>query len=152
MLPALLFVASCKEDLDEDNLYTFTGETIESYLANRPDSFSNFNYILKRAGMDKILSAYGTYTCFAPTNEAVMAYIDSLYADTSCKIEHNGMTAPGLEGLSDSLCNDIAKFHLAASEVMAINMQNGMTIRTMLGRDVNTSIDSVSGRPVVNYY
>ena len=93
MLPALLFVASCKEDLDEDNLYTFTGETIESYLANRPDSFSNFNYILKRAGMDKILSAYGTYTCFAPTNEAVMAYIDSLYADTSCKIEHNGMTA-----------------------------------------------------------
>ena len=60
MLPALLFVASCKEDLDEDNLYTFTGETIESYLANRPDSFSNFNYILKRAGMDKILSAYGT--------------------------------------------------------------------------------------------
>ena len=43
MLPALLFVASCKEDLDEDNLYTFTGETIESYLANRPDSFSNFN-------------------------------------------------------------------------------------------------------------
>ena len=152
MLPALLFVASCKEDLDEDNLYTFTGETIESYLANRPDSFSNFNYILKRAGMDKILSAYGTYTCFAPTNEAVMAYIDSLYADTSCKIEHNGMTAPGLEGLSDSLCNDIAKFHLAASEVMAINMQNGMTIRTMLGRDVNTSIDSVSGRTVVNSY
>lgn len=152
MLPALLFVASCKEDIDESNLYTFTGETIESYLANRPDSFSNFNYILKRAGMDKILSAYGTYTCFAPTNEAVLAYVDSLYDDTSAKVEHNGMTERSLEGLSDSLCNDIAKFHLASSEVMAINMQNGMTIRTMLGRDVNTSIDSVSGNTLVNSY
>lgn len=152
MLPTLLFVASCKEDIDESNLYTFTGETVESYLSNRPDSFSNFNYILKRAGMDKILSAYGTYTCFAPTNEAVTAYVDSLYDDTSAKVEHNGMTERSLEGLSDSLCNDIAKFHLASSEVMAINMQNGMTIRTMLGRDLNTSIDSVSGQTLVNAY
>ena len=152
MLPALLFVASCKEDIDESNLYVFTGETIESYLANRPDSFSNFNYILKRAGMDKILSAYGTYTCFAPTNEAVTAYIDSLYNDSTSKIAHNGMTERSLEGLSDSLCNDIAKFHLSSSEVLAINMQNGMTIRTMLGRDINTSIDSVSGQTMVNSY
>lgn len=152
MLPTLLFVASCTEDIDEKNLYTFTGETIESYLANRPDSFSNFNYILKRAGMDKILSAYGTYTCFAPTNDAVTAYVDSLYDDTSAKVAHNGMTERSLEGLSDSLCNDIAKFHLSSSEVMAINMQNGMTIRTMLGRDINTSIDSVSGNTLVNAY
>ncbi len=152
MLPTLLFVASCKEDIDEDNLYTFKGETIESYLANRPDSFSNFNYILKRAGMDKILAAYGTYTCFAPTNEAVTAYVDSLYDDATAKIAHNGMSERSLEGLSDSLCNDIAKFHLASSEVLAINMQNGMTIRTMLGRDLNTSIDSVSGQTLVNSY
>lgn len=152
MLPTLLFVASCKEDIDEDNLYTFKGETIESYLANRPDSFSNFNYILKRAGMDKILAAYGTYTCFAPTNEAVTGYVDSLYDDATAKIAHNGMSERSLEGLSDSLCNDIAKFHLASSEVLAINMQNGMTIRTMLGRDLNTSIDSVSGQTLVNSY
>ncbi len=152
MLPTLLFVASCKEDIDEDNLYTFKGETIESYLANRPDSFSNFNYILKRAGMDKILAAYGTYTCFAPTNEAVTAYVDSLYDDATAKIAHNGMSERSLEGLSDSLCSDIAKFHLASSEVLAINMQNGMTIRTMLGRDLNTSIDSVSGQTLVNSY
>ncbi len=152
MLPTLLFVASCKEDIDDANLYTFTGETIESYLANRPDSFSNFNYILKRAGMDKILAAYGTYTCFAPTNEAVTSYVDSLYDDTTAKVEHNGMTERSLEGLSDSLCNDIAKFHLSSSEVLAINMQNGMTIRTMLGRDLNTSIDSVSGQTLVNSY
>ena len=147
------FLTSCKEDIDESNLYTFTGETIEDYLLNRPDQFSNFNYILSRIGYDKILSAYGTYTCFAPTNEAVIAYVDSLYDDMSNEgLPHNGMTARGLEGLTDSLCNDIALFHLLYSEVMGVDMNNGMTISTLLGRDVNTSIDPETGRLVLNDY
>lgn len=150
LLPAFLAV-SCKEDIDESNLYTFTGETIEDYLVNRSDRFSSFNYILKRIGYDKILSAYGTYTCFAPTNEAVTEYIDSLYDDTTNKgLEHNGMTARGLEGLTDSLCTDIALFHLLNTKVMGVNIGNGMTIKTMLGRDINTSIDSVSGQILVS--
>ena len=41
-------LSSCKEDIDESNLYTFTGETIEDYLVNRSDRFSSFNYILSR--------------------------------------------------------------------------------------------------------
>ena len=145
---------SCSEEIDESNLYTFTGETIEDYLANRPDQFSNFNYILTRIGYDKILSAYGTYTCFAPTNEAVIAYVDSLYNDMSKdELPHNGMTGPGLEGLTDSLCNDIALFHLHnGSRQMGVNMGNGMTINTMLGRDVNSTIDPSTGNLVLNNY
>jgi len=139
-------LTSCKEDIDESNLYTFTGETIEDYLLNNSEKFSNFNYILSRIGYDKILAAYGTYTCFAPTNEAVISYIDSLYDDNVNKdLPHNGMTQRGLEGLTDSLCNDIALFHLLATKVMGVNMGNGMTIKTMLGRDINTSIDSITG-------
>ena len=152
-VPGMLSLTSCKEDIDESNLYTFTGETIEDYLANRPDKFSSFNYILQRTELDKLLSGYGTYTCFAPDNEAVAAYIDSLYNDnTNKELPHNGMTENSLEGLSDSLCNDIAKFHLASTKVMAINMENGMTINTMLGRDINTSIDSISGKTIINSY
>lgn len=142
---------ACKEDIDESNLYTFTGETIEDYLVNNSDKFSNFNYILTRIGYDKILSAYGTYTCFAPTNEAVIAYIDSLYDDQLNKeLPHNGMTARRLEGLTDSLCEDIALFHLLPTKVMGVNMGNGMTIKTMLGRDINTTIDSVSGSILIS--
>lgn len=152
-VPGMLSLTSCKEDIDESNLYTFTGETIEDYLANRPDKFSSFNYILQRTELDKLLSGYGTYTCFAPDNEAVATYIDSLYNDeTNKELPHNGMTENSLEGLTDSLCNDIAKFHLAATKVMAINMENGMTINTMLGRDINTSIDSISGKTIINSY
>ena len=142
---------ACKEDIDESNLYTFTGETIEDYLLNRSDRFSSFNYILGRIGYDKILAAYGTYTCFAPSNDAVTQYIDSLYEDMSNKdLPHNGMMARGLEGLTDSLCNDIALFHLLSTKVMGVDMGGGMTIKTILGRDINTSIDSISGQLVVS--
>ena len=146
-------LASCKEDIDESNLYTFTGETIEDYLANRSERFSSFNYILSRIGYDKILSAYGTYTCFAPDNDAVTEYIDSLYDDEVNKdLPHNGMTSRGLEGLTDSLCKDIALFHLLNTEVMGIHMGNGMTIKTLLGRDINTNIDSITGQVMVSRY
>ena len=150
-------LTSCKEDIDESNLYTFTGETIEDYLANRRDQFSHFNYILTRIGYDKILSAYGTYTCFAPSNDAVDEYLDSLYNDTlNVNVPHNGLTAPGIDGLgeenpkSDSLCRDIALYHLLNTKILGVNMGNGMTIKTLLGRDINTSIDSISGALLVS--
>ena len=150
-------ITSCKEDIDESNLYTFTGETIEDYLANRSERFSSFNYILSRIGYDKILSAYGTYTCFAPDNDALAHYLDSLYNDTvNVNVPHNGLTAPGIEGLgpenpkADSLCQDIALFHLLGTKIMGVNMGNGMTIKTLLGRDINTSIDPSSGELLIS--
>ena len=144
-------MTSCSEDIDESNLYTFTGETIEDFLVNRNDEFSDFNYVLKRTGYDKILSAYGTYTCFAPTNEAMKKYVDALYEDMSNKdLPHNGMTQQGLEGLTDSLCRDIALFHLLYSEIMGVDLGNGMTMNSMLGRDINSSIDSISGGILLN--
>ncbi len=147
----ILFFQACKEEIDDSNLYTFTGETIEDYLVNRSDQYSNFNYILTRIGYDKILAAYGTYTCFAPNNDAVASYVDSLYNDTSNPdLPHNGMTAPGLEGLTDSLCNDIALFHLLNTKVMGVYMGNGMTIKTILGRDINTETDTVSGNVLIS--
>lgn len=36
-----VLLTSCKENIDESNLYTFTGETIEDFLANRSDEFSS---------------------------------------------------------------------------------------------------------------
>ena len=138
---------SCSDEPDSSNFYTFTGETIEDYLTNRSDRFSSFNQILKRIGYDKILSAYGTYTCFAPNNEAIAHYIDSLYDDNK---EHNGMIARGLDGLTDSLCNDIALFHLLNSKVMGVYMGNGMTIKTLLGRDINTATDTQSGNVIIS--
>ena len=152
-VPVMLGLASCKEDIDESNLYTFTGETIEDFLVNRSDQYSSFNYILSRVGYDKILSAYGTYTCFAPNNKAIEEYIDSLYDDTSNKdFEHNGMTSRGLEGLSDSLCNDIALYHLLSTEVMGVDLSNGFTSSTLLGRIISASVDTLTSDIKINNF
>lgn len=141
LVPALLTVTACSEDIDESNLYTFTGETIEDFLTNRPDSFSSFNYIIQKAGMDKILSAYGQYTCFAPLNAQMDAYVDSLYNDSTQDNfnPHNGMTGPGLEGLTDSLCRDIAMYHLVSEKLLLVNM-GSQTINTMLGRPLENQV------------
>ena len=104
-------LASCENEPDGDDLYTATGKTINDYIVEDAD-LTSFEYILQRIGLDKSLSAWGTYTCFAPTNDGVTAYIDSLWNDDECRTPHNGLTANSLEGLTDSLCTDIAKYHL----------------------------------------
>ena len=42
------------------------------------EDFSEFAAIVERAGKMDLLSTYGTYTCFAPTNAAVKAYLQSM--------------------------------------------------------------------------
>jgi hypothetical protein len=81
----------------------------------------------------------------------VAEYLDRLYDDpVNTDLPHNGMTARGLEGLTDSLCEDIALFHLLNTKVMGVNMGNNMTIKTILGRDVNTAIDAETGALLIN--
>lgn len=143
---------SCEEEIDESNLYTFTGETIADYIAGHRD-LTLFNEIMTRVGYDKMMSTYGNYTCFAPTNEGILEYIDSLYNDTvNITNPHNGMTAPGMEGLTDSLCMDIALFHLLYRDVLSIEMDKGNTFSTMLNREISTSIDPNSGEILLNGY
>ena len=89
-LAAVVALGSCNKEPDESNLYTFTGETIETFI-EKDSTLSSFNYILNRVGLDRMMASYGQYTCYAPTNEGVAHYIDSLYNDPEATIEHNGM-------------------------------------------------------------
>ena len=82
-----LVASSCKEDIDDSDLYTFTGEMMIDHFENSPDTFSYYYQILgivhpsskSESTMKELLSARGNYTCFAPTNEAIQSYLDSLY-------------------------------------------------------------------------
>ena len=138
-------LASCNPEPDESDLFTSTGETAADYIKRKAE-LTSFDYILSRVRMDRNLSSYGEYTCFAPTNEAITLYLDSLWNDAEAVIPHNGMESNSLEGLSDSLCNDIAMYHLAAGIHNTIEMGGaGGSVATMLGRPVQTSgsIDSL---------
>lgn len=139
MAAAGLAMSSCSMEPDDNNLQPITGFTIEDYLVGEED-LSNFNYILQRSGYDRVMSSYGDYTCFAPSNDAVMKYIDELWNDEEAKIPHNGMTAQSLEGLTDSLCKDISEFHLAGIEITRLDLSgSSSTFTTMLGRSIIVS-------------
>ena len=141
-------LSSCKENIDESDLYTFTGEMMIDHLVNHPDTFSCYVTLLKRvhpsnksvSTMYELLSARGNYTCFAPENHAITSYVDSLY-----KIGEE--TTTDLEQISDSLAqaivfnsiiengNNPAYESTAFQDPMPTNNMNDRPIRVTYGTD-----------------
>lgn len=125
-----LMTVACKEEIDTRNRYTFTQETVGSYLLAHDDIYHDFNYILTRSGKLSLLKAYGTYTCFAPTNEAVQRFLveqDSIYKTSlmpgAPKVMWTGITSPVLEELSDSMCGVIARSHILPATLLSTEME-----------------------------
>ena len=113
----LLFIHSCREEIDKSNRYVFTGETVADFMLNRSEKYSHFIDILERAGLLNLLSTYGQYTLFLPDNDAVEKYVqeqDSIYHATKETDEPiwTGITSPLIEELSDSMANVIARTHI----------------------------------------
>lgn len=85
---AAVTLNSCTETIDDSALYTFTGEMMVDHFKNNPDVFSSYLTILGKVHPSKrststmleLLDARGHYTCFAPTNEAIQIYLDSLHS------------------------------------------------------------------------
>ena len=104
---------SCQDKVDTSNMYSFTGKQIIDYLNQTPET-SYFALLTKKVKLSEkaastvadLLSARGNYTCFAPTNEAVQAYVDSV---TNTK----GFT---IENTPDSVAQDIVNNSLIDNE------------------------------------
>lgn len=83
----LLVFSGCREEINKDDLYTFTGETVESFLEKNDSLYSHYVDLLNvvrlsdrtQSTVSKLLSSYGNYTCFAPTNDAIKEFLDSAY-------------------------------------------------------------------------
>lgn len=71
---SLLMMACDSDDIAQESMYTFTGETIASYCKNH-EELTMFYQMIHDCGAATLLSTYGHYTCFAPTNEAVETYL-----------------------------------------------------------------------------
>ena len=76
-----LSVVSCSDDPGLENYYTSTKEYASDYLMNR-SQYSQFVQILQRATGERgdlrlldMLGTYGSFTVFAPTNDAVNVYL-----------------------------------------------------------------------------
>lgn len=66
------FLSSCVEDIVVYR--TETKDMIGDYLTKDSVEFSEFNKMLDTTKVMGLLKAYGEYTCFAPTNEAMFAF------------------------------------------------------------------------------
>lgn len=77
-LSLLISISACNSDaITDESYYTFTGETMGQYIENRPEMYSEFKKMLDTTEVIGLLKAYGEYTCFLPTNEAIFNYYES---------------------------------------------------------------------------
>ena len=126
LLFSSLALTGCSDEPDAENFYTFTGEMMSDYLKNRPE-YSEFTEIVERAGMMDLISTYGHYTCFVPSNDAINTYL-----------KEKGKSS--LADLTDADCDTIARTHLVSNMYSTIEMtQDRLATSNMLGRYLSTS-------------
>ena len=148
------FLSSCTKEPDESNLYTFTGQTIWDYVQEDP-SLTAFCAILQTSGYSNNMSSYGHYTCFAPNNDGMKLYLDSLYNDEECikmkRAPHNGIQEVAgftdmdvmeqVKYLGDSIAKDIARYHLSNLIYRVVELDgSNVSWTTMLGRTIDVSV------------
>ncbi|MCC8145653.1 MAG: fasciclin domain-containing protein [Bacteroidales bacterium] len=104
VLIASLGFHSCQDDVD-NAILTVESVQIATFLENDTALYSEFTNLIKAAGMYDLLNAYGVYTCFVPSNEAVRNYY-----------QKEGVT---FETLTDSMIVDIVQNHIISGRIGA---------------------------------
>ena len=108
---AIPCVTSCTDEPAEEYLYSFTGQMMSDYLQSH-EEYSLFSSIVEKAGMMDMLSTYGTYTCFVPTNEAVEKYLQ----ERNCS---------SVNDLTAALCDTIVRTHMATTVLSTYDLEDG---------------------------
>lgn len=151
-LVGVMGFTSCTEEPDGSNLFSAEQKTIAE-LVRADEDLTAFYRMLEKSKFDKYMGTYGEYTCFAPQNDGVDQYLDSLYNDESyliskSKLKHNGITEVAnwdnldvmekVELMTDSLCDDIVRFHLSGEKHLQTDLDGtGTTWTTMkIGRSI----------------
>lgn len=136
---------SCNDDVIPENRYTFTGETIASYL-EKDEEYSRFCEVLSKARIGsegagtllKTLSTYGSYTCFAPTNAAIDSFLAQSLREYKGELDETAFI--------DSISVEIAKNHIVEKAYMTTELSSGAFPKTTLNnRYMNVEFDYPEG-------
>lgn len=149
-----LAITSCQDKVDESDMYTFTGNTVTSYLNANPDDYSDFAYLLTKVKLSPmspstisdLLSARGNYTCFVPNNEALQHFLDSVYQTKNYDITLT----------PDSMAEYITRNAIIDNEnqeaYLSTDFQVGALERTnMDDRYITISFDTLPGGSTATY-
>lgn len=126
---AQVALVSCSDDPDELSRYTSTAEYASDFIQNR-EKFSTFAAIVTRSKMMGLLGTYGSYTVFAPTNDA----FDIYFAE-------NGYTS--VDDLTQEECDTITYTHIIEQAFFTTDYNDGTyPVLNMLDRTLTISCDS----------
>ncbi|MDE6807905.1 MAG: fasciclin domain-containing protein, partial [Prevotella sp.] len=103
MLSMPLFF-SCVDNDDDvpETMYTSKKMTAGAFLEANKDRYSDFIALLKRTPYFSMMTTYGRYTLFAPTNDAMSIYI-----------KNNGYGS--VDGIPQTVCDSVARTHIIRS-------------------------------------
>ena len=115
----LLFsLSGCKETVDYSARYVYHDFTVADYLRQH-SKYSEFYRLTGETNVSEVsqttvlqlLTARGHYTVFAPTNEAIQAYLERL-------CEQHVISEPAWDGFPDSIRRDSVKKLLVMSSII----------------------------------
>jgi uncharacterized surface protein with fasciclin (FAS1) repeats len=100
--------------------------TVFDIIANS-EVHNTLETAIVEAALDSVLSSEGSFTVFAPTDEAFEALPDGLLAD--------------LLADPSGLLTDILLYHVVGSVALSTDLADGQMITTLLGEDVTVTIN-----------
>ena len=103
---------SCQNDMDGKQFTTTEDLMIDDYITQKDPSMSAFLEIVDRADLRGMIHAYGAYTCFIPTNEAVVEYL-------------NGKGKSSVNDLTEEECLNIVRFHVVPDTIRTADFVDG---------------------------
>lgn len=110
------------------------------YLEKYPDTYSEFLKVLDKSGTSAYMNAYGTYTLFAPSNDAMKSYLQEIGKSS-------------VDDLTADDCKTIVRFHVLVDTISTPSFTDGkLPVPTMYGEYLVTGINNENGvsRYIVN--
>lgn len=138
-LCAALLVMSlfaCKKQ--QFDLLTTTDVNIVDYLRKSPDQYSELVKALDKTNISPFLNAYGTYTLFAPTNDAFKIYLKEIGKTSVDEIDVNTL-------------KELLRLHIISDTVRSTSFTDGkLYAPTMQGQFLTTGVVPETGSTVIN--
>lgn len=139
MVICAIVSTSCKDYMEGKTFLTSDEIMIDEYIEQKDTSMLDFLHLADKAGFRGMLHAYGTNTCFIPTNAALKVYAN----------RHN---IADMTTLSEDELAKFIKFHLVRDTVKQSDFIDGrLNKATMLGKYLTTkTVLNNDGKSAVN--
>ncbi len=149
---ALITLVGCTEQIDTSSRYVFEGKTIAQYLEGK-EYYSEYVRLLGKRPVSsyskttilQLLSARGHYTVFAPTNDAIHLYLDSLYSKGI-------ITEPSWEGFQEENTLDSIEKVIVFNSILDSGDQEAYDISAFPSHEHEFGLSNMNNRKLRVFY